>query len=377
MLKFIFKTAPKALERAIKNAVFGLLSFFFEHPKKVEPLTDPHKILIIFPENALGDLLSKTALLTTLKASFPGAAIDVVAVRKTNRMVLEHNPLIRHIYFREIDRSSKLVFSLRFLGLVLKLRRERYDLAVTPSSDNLRYALFCGLTGAKRCVGFSSEKSKFKRFEAFLTDTYPEDNLHFVEKNQKLGAYIAGEKAVVKNPALFLTDEELAYAEKFWKTAGVDGGDVVVGVHPLFGEHIERRYSAENFGKVYGLIREAVPKAKLAVFWGPTEKENMPALIKLAAGNIIIEDVNFRKLAALLRRPDVYICCNTGTSHLASLADVPVILLCEPKLLHEFDPWGTKGNVIRTETALCDNIKPQEIASLGVQLLRKYSPGKL
>lgn len=374
MLKFLFNTLPKALERGIKNAVFSMLAVIFKRKRPPAQNEVYDRILVVLPESALGDFLAKVALIETLKASFPKAEVDVFVVRKTNRLVLENNPAIRRIIFWETDARHKVIFSLGLIRLALCLRKEKYDLAVTTTNDNLRYALFCKLTGAKRTVGFTNSEAKVNHSEIFLTDTFPENNLHFVEKHKKLGAYIAGSNAVEKGPAMPLTAEEIRYADNFWKKSGVAAGDMILGVHPFYGHHKEKGYSAEKFKEVFDLVRSSLPAVKLAIFWGPTEIEDMKSIKELARGNIIIEDVDFRRLAALLRRPNIFICCNTGTSHLASLADIPVILLCEKTLLWLFDPWGTKNSVLRTDTLYCSDITPETIAKKSVEFLKKYSP---
>ncbi|MCX5776776.1 MAG: hypothetical protein NTX32_04000 [Candidatus Firestonebacteria bacterium] len=376
MLKFIFKTVPKAIERGIKKCFFSTLALIIKKKKVPAPDESYKKILIVLNEGALGDFIAKVALIETLKASFPKAALDVLVVRKTNKLVLDNNTSIRRIYFWETDHRHKIFFNAGLIRLALSLRKEKYDLTVTTTNDNLRFAFFCMLTGAKRSVGFTNNQLKLNQSDIFLTDTFLESGLHFVEKHKKLGAYIAGTFAVEKNPAMLLTPDELKYADDFWDRSGVLPADILLGVHPFYGPHIEKGYSAEKFKEVFELIKFSYPRLKLCIFWGHTELEGMESIKKLARGNIIIEDVDFRRLAALLRRLNLFICCNTGTSHLASLSDIPVILLCEKTLFWQFDPWGTKNAVLRTDTLYCSDITPDTVARKAVEMLKKYYPEK-
>ena len=376
-MREIFKAIAKAAERGLKRTVFFVLKLLFKRRERSAPFGPYDKILIVLPENSLGDMISKVALIETLKASFPAALIDVLVLRNSNRLVLQGNPSVNGILYCETDNWHKVVFSLRLLRLALSLRKEKYGLAVTPSNDNLRCALFCRLAGAGRSAGFTHSGAKNNYTDIFLTDTFEERDLHFVEKNKKLGAFVAGRYAVEKPPVMPLSKEETEYADNFWTSKGVVDGDLLLAVHPFYGPFIEKGYPAEKFGEALKVIKESIPKLKIAVFWGPTELQAMDKIKKLAKDNILIEDVDFRRLAALLRRPDLFICCNTGTSHLASLADIPVLLLCEKSLLWQFDPWGSKNAVLRTDTYYCSNIKPAAVAEKAVEMLRKYSAKKL
>ena len=376
-MKEIIKALVKAAERGLKGTLLGALSLLFQRRGRSTPFGSYEKILVAMPENSLGDMISKVALIETLKASFPSARIDVLVLRNSNRMVLSGNPSVNGILYCETDNWHKLVFSFRLLKLALEQRKEKYDLAVTPSNDNLRCVLFCRLSGAKRSAGFTHAGAKNNYADIFLTDTFEEGDLHFVDKNKKLGAFVAGRYAVEKPPVMPLLKEETDYADNFWKSKGVSNGDLLLAVHPFYGPFIEKGYTAEQFKEACKLIKGKIPNIKVAVFWGPTEVQAMDKIKDLAKGNILIDDVDFRRLAALLLRPDLFICCNTGTSHLASLADIPVLLLCEKSLVRQFDPWGSKNSVLRTDTYYCSNIKPAAVAEKAVEMLRKYSANKL
>jgi len=376
-MREILKRIAKAAERGLKMLLLGALSLLFKRRGWSAPFGPYGKILVAVPENSLGDMISKVALIETLKASFPSAIIDVLVLRNSNRMVLQGNPSVNGIIYCETDNWHKLVFSFRLLLLALGLRKEKYDLAVTPSNDNLRCAVFCRLAGAKRSAGFTHNGAKNNYADIFLTDTFEESGLHFVEKNKKLGAFVSGRYAVEKPPVMPLLKDETEYAESFWKNKRVENGDLLLAVHPFYGPFIEKGYTAEQFKEACKLIKGKIPGVKIAVFWGPTEIQAMDKIRELAKGNILIDDVDFRRLAALLKRPDLFICCNTGTSHLASIADIPVLLLCEKSLVRQFDPWGSKNAVLRTDTYYCSNIKPAAVAEKAVEMLRKYSAKKL
>ncbi|OGF51198.1 MAG: hypothetical protein A2231_02220 [Candidatus Firestonebacteria bacterium RIFOXYA2_FULL_40_8] len=371
MFDLFLKVIPKALERAVKKSIFYLLGLFVNLNKKYPPGLPYKKILVLLPESALGDMLGKVALLTSLKASYTDAVLDVFVVRKNNKKVLEHNPLIRNIIFWETDRKYKLVYNLGLLWNGVKLRKEKYDLVVSPTSDNLRFAILARLAGSGRRTGFIDSSHKVKYADIFLSDAFDEKGMHFVEKHQKLAVYIAGERAKIKRPEMFLSKEEENYASSFWGKKGIMEQDILIGLHPLYGEYSERSYKADRFNKVINLMKEKNPALKFSIFWGPTEKAGMAELEKLAleTGSFMIEDVDFRKLYALIKRLDLFICCNTGTSHLASMADVPVILLCDPKLFGFFDPWGKGGSVINTKTENCRDIEPGEIAEKAEKIL--------
>ena len=74
-MKEIIKALVKAAERGLKRTLLGALSLIFKRRGRSTPFGPYEKILVVMPENSLGDMISKVALIETLKASFPSARI--------------------------------------------------------------------------------------------------------------------------------------------------------------------------------------------------------------------------------------------------------------------------------------------------------------
>ena len=79
------------------------------------------KILVISLAG-IGDTLFATPLIHELRANFPDATIDVLTKEAGARDLLESNPHVNRVFYKNLLRCSRLA-TLRFLG---SLRREQF-----------------------------------------------------------------------------------------------------------------------------------------------------------------------------------------------------------------------------------------------------------
>lgn len=113
----------------------------------------PKKFLIL-QTAFLGDVVLATPLIEKLRAAYPDAAIDFLA-RKGNESLLLHHPYLRHVWCFDKKHKIKSMWA-----LIRKLRRERYDLLL-----NLHRFASSGLiaicAGAQQTHGFSKNPFSF------------------------------------------------------------------------------------------------------------------------------------------------------------------------------------------------------------------------
>src|ERR1035438_300928 len=83
------------------------------------------KILVISMAG-IGDTLIATPLIRELRANFPDAVIDALAMWPGSKDLLENNPHVNRVFQKNLIKCGKLE-ALRFLW---SLRRERYQLSI-------------------------------------------------------------------------------------------------------------------------------------------------------------------------------------------------------------------------------------------------------
>ena len=120
------------------------------------PRTGIHRILICRPNHRLGNLLLLTPLLAELQHSYPGAQVDLVVGGQRSNALFQSFPNVGSVF-----RLPRHAFRqpLKFLRVLLAVRRERYDLAIDPDVRSRSSRLLLGRCRTTYRIGFSGIKS--------------------------------------------------------------------------------------------------------------------------------------------------------------------------------------------------------------------------
>ena len=186
------------------------------------------KILVISLAG-IGDTLFATPLIHELRANFPEATIDVLVKERGAKDLLENNPHLNRVFYKNLLQSGKF----EALGFFRSLRKKRYDVSINthPQSRTI-YRLAARIIGAP--VRISHEYECFNWLDRKLVNRIlPQDySRHCVENNLALLPML-GANAVL--PAhgyeMFLTEAEQAWAVDFVATQNLSG-------RPLLGIHV-------------------------------------------------------------------------------------------------------------------------------------------
>ncbi|HTI17796.1 MAG TPA: lipopolysaccharide heptosyltransferase family protein, partial [Trinickia sp.] len=114
------------------------------------------KRILVVRIDFLGDMVCTTPLLRRLKERWPGAEIHVLA-NKYNRAVLEGNPDVSvvhtYVYSKQFERNPRpgKINAIRDrLSLILRLRKQKFDLLVIPNGGMHKNSIqFARLLNAK------------------------------------------------------------------------------------------------------------------------------------------------------------------------------------------------------------------------------------
>ena len=139
----------------------------------------------------IGDTLIATPLIHELRANFPAATIDVLAMWAGSKDLLESNPHVNRVFQKNLLKCGKLE-AVRFLW---SLRRNRYDLSInTHPQSRIHYRLAAWLAGAE--IRISHEYDYFHWLDRWLvTGTLPQDyTRHSIENNSAVLPLIGARK---------------------------------------------------------------------------------------------------------------------------------------------------------------------------------------
>ncbi len=290
------------------------------------------KRILIIKLAAIGDVLRTTPLLAGLKRAYPQSHITWV-VDKEASPLLRNNPLIDRVL--TFDLSHLLFLELETFDLVIGLEKEYRGAALTskvrgrekrgwglgeegniyPLNPASEYAYLLGL----------SDDLKFYRNQK----TYPELIFEMAELEYQQDEYL-----------LFLSPEDLAFAEAFSGRAGLKKGDRVIGLNTGAGDiFANKAWTVEGYLQ---LIRRMGDKARLLLLGGPKERERNQQIIDQARGAIIDGgcENSLGRFAALINLCQLVVTGDTTALHIAISLKKKVVALLGPTCSQEIELYG-------------------------------------
>jgi heptosyltransferase-3 len=326
----------KAVERQTRRAFDALLDV-------VWPSADlgalpagyaARKVLLVRPNFRIGNTVLATALLPALQARFPGARIDQLA-GDTTACLLEGLPIDRvHCVSRMF-----IVAPWRFVALFVRLRKERYDVAVDGGMGSFSGALYAFLSGARERVGFGG------RGDRFLTARLHLERLTNAYEEAPAFARALGVTCPTR-PLYQVTPAEDAAALAQLRALGLAADHTCRPFIAAFvGGHLEKRWPQREWSEL--LVRLDGEGLPVVVFIGPEEVAFASHLRSEAPPTLrIVPPQPLRAFAALLARATLLLTPDSGPMHLAVAAGVPTVALLQYERSPYYAPRGPEDRVL-------------------------------
>jgi ADP-heptose:LPS heptosyltransferase len=275
------------------------------------------KILVISLAG-IGDTLFATPLIHELRANFPGATIDVLTKEAGAKDLLENNPHINRVFYKNLIKCGGLE-TLRFLW---PLRSERYQVSInTHPQSRIHYRIAAFVAGAR--VRVSHEYEGFNWIDRRLVNaTLPQDySRHAAENNLAVLPLIgAGKKLPAHALEIFLTPDEQKWADDFLVQNRL-AGKKWLGVHVGSGgtkNLAQRRWPLENYIELARRLRQSHPELGVLFFGGPEEETDHEKIRPQLAGAVFPPTKNLRQAAALIGRCAAFLSVDTALMNIAA-----------------------------------------------------------
>lgn len=284
----------------------------------------------------VGDVLTATPALRSLRRTFPNASIAALTSPQC-AAILERTGFVDEVL--AFDKWSPALPA----ALALDLRRRGFDAMLllhhlTTRQGIAKYAALATAVGAPVRAGLDNGHGWF------LTHRAPDHGFgvrHEVEYcNDVVG--LLGAPPDTGQLAFPLTDKERAYA-----------GEVLPRVRPLVAVHpgsgsysTARRWPVGRYAEVVErLVKEG---ASIVVVGGPDEESLGRAL---GAGIDLTGRTTIVQLGAVLEGCDAFVGNDSGVMHIAAAVGTPVVALFGPSNHGAWGPWNPSGRstVIRAE----------------------------
>lgn len=321
-----------------------------------------HSILIVVT-TALGDSVTFTPALTSLRKRYPKARI-VGLYHKAYSALYEDDPRFDRIipYYGKYRRLRQTISA---------LREESCELALLPymnDPDVIPLVLAGGSKILFRMPGRNTVYSFLVVHPELLSSVQPPD--HANVRGANMVKYL--DCAVSDfNASLHRSPDSAKRVDAVLGENGLDGNPLLIGFHP--GASIpEKRWPVPFYRKLSRLLLEKFPDARILVTGSPAErqlcgeisqKDGTPRIFNLA-GNISIKD-----MPELLGRLGILILGDTGVSHMAYAVRCPTLTLfwrTDHRISGPVEAGG-RHRLILAETA--EGITPEKVFSEAVDHL--------
>jgi ADP-heptose:LPS heptosyltransferase len=307
------------------------------------------KILVISMAG-IGDTLLATPLIHELRANFPDATIDALALWNGSRDLLENNPHLDRVHQKNLIKASKL----EALSFLWPLRKNRYDVSInTHPQSRMHYRIAARIVGA--AIRISHEYECFGWLDRQLVNrTLPQDYArHSVENNLDVLPLIGAQKKLPSHELeIFLTADEGKWADEFLaknklteqKILGVHVGSGGTKNLPL------KRWPLKNYAGLIRRLNKERPDIRVLLFGGPEETQDHQVVLAQSNRELTLEakTQNLRQTAALMKRCAAFLSVDTALMHIAAAAKVPNQIVIEAPTLNATNlPFENKFTLVK------------------------------
>lgn len=305
--------------------------------------------IILFCLPGMGDTIMFTPCLKPLREKYPKAKIVALTMFSASEEVLKNNPNLDQVILWEFLTQPKL-HSLRFIW---RLRKERFDLSITPFPAYRRdYHLISFAVGAEERIAHRFSKGYFTQFTFLNTKTIPmSEELRNVENNLNLltllGIHLGSEEL-----KLDLNPSEAAerFAHTFLLPLQLSDKNPIIGVHPgsiHYRKAWHKRWPKEKFASLCDRLITQY-KAKILIFEGPSERGLAKEIADLMRNKpVTVANLKLGQVMAIIKKCHLFIANNSGLMHIAAATGTPVVVITGPTNPKWDGPWGVKYRIVR------------------------------
>lgn len=207
------------------------------------------KILVI-QQKMIGDVLVSSILCENLRLAYPKAQIDYLIYESTKSVIDGAKYIDNLILFSEKERNNKL----KLLSLILKIRKEKYDLIIDPYSK-LESWLIVYFSKAKQSISFEKKGRNF-----IYTDVVKRKNNY----NSNLGLIIEQRLALLEPlkidkkitfPTIHVSETEKKFAKDLFTINSIDTSKKTIMIS-ILGSQPNKTYPLLYMVKVIDFVAD-------------------------------------------------------------------------------------------------------------------------
>ncbi|MBU1076039.1 MAG: glycosyltransferase family 9 protein [Spirochaetes bacterium] len=341
----------------------------YQQKKKVK------KILILF-WGAVGDIVTCSTAIWSIKNSFPKAEITFLGSNAINRIFPGGNVIDHFIHYDQYKKEIKK----NFFKSITVFRKERFDLCINLKWNSDRAAMITILSRSRFTVG-SGPRHWSLLYHLASAPVYT--TRHQVDRFKDIIGAL-GIETKNSRPLMLISKESEKFTEKFWKTNKLKNHKVIL-VHPGAKEDY-KRWPLKNFKNIISEILR-LNKYKIVIGWAGKEIKLAQAIQKeLKNKNIILssETPTINYLAGLIKKSDLFFGnCSAPMNVAVAVGTLSVVVMGSNNPL-TWSPYGKRHRYILpkircrkcslpcTEDYICqESILPKEVWNILKKKLNK------
>lgn len=345
-----------AFERQLKRlGLFGL-SRLARHPRPAPTdaeLAKVARILVVRPDERIGNAILIIPLLNALKFRFPNAHLSLVMSRRYWDL-REFIPAVDE--FIPFDKKHYARNPVAFVAFVRRLRRGRFDLVFDASGDHsvsFTHLAITAYSGGQFRIG-NDRGQAGNCYEVAVPVASGDQH----ETQRHLDLLRAITEVQTDHRPLLKDSIDSGCADRVWREMAWEDDAPTVIIHP--GARGRKRWSAHHFAEV--AKRLIAQGCQVGVVWGPSDTAAADEMLAHCPTTVRpLGILNFRDFVSLVRRSDVFFSGDCGPMHLAAAAPpkrgVVAIFVIDKR--SRYGPVGPEDKSLVVDT---DNPSIDEIA---------------
>ncbi|MBP7653756.1 glycosyltransferase family 9 protein [Candidatus Dependentiae bacterium] len=292
------------------------------------------RILIVLP-GGIGNAVMFTPAFATLINSFGNSEFYMMTSELGANLVFEPSLKIKKFFY--YNHNSKLSFIKSLMEILLFYK---FDIFISSMGIN---PLKSGILSIFSKSGIRCGEDSFLFNRKIKSDS----ELHEVERNLNIVKQICPENKIEKSLRFYFTEQDRIFADKILEEHKIDKTR-----HKIIGAHIgsndflaAKRWSIDNFKKIFLKLAEKYPELKIILFGGKNEIEYTSRI----SGDYIINltgKTTLQTAGLIIKKCSAFVSNDSGLMHIAASVDIPVIALFGPTIISKNKPYSSKSHVI-------------------------------
>lgn len=309
--------------------------------------------ILIIKTSALGDIIHALPVLPYLQEAAPGAEIDWV-VEEAFQDLLSGNPAVRRLITVPFKRWKKeragTCFS-EMRAVVSALRETRYDL-VLDLQGNLKSGILCLLARSPRKIGYSREHLQ-ERLNVLATTeriSFRKEDTHVSQRTLRIvsAPFELAPDSQEWQGTIATSPEDDAHAARLLAPFTGDGPVILFHTGTTW---VTKLWYDQGWQVLGEMVLARHPRAVILFSWGNRDEQERGVRIASALGGraLVLEQLNLKRFAAVMKRCSLVVGGDTGPIHLAAAVGTPTLSFYRCTDGERNGPFGSRHRIVQSQ----------------------------